>query len=82
VFRKTPDADTLLVAAAMDAVRAETGMRILPDTTLDACPQLDVLPHGYSAGLRRYDLTVGTTFAFSLNKFFGSYLFFSASSRG
>lgn len=43
VFRKAPEADTILVAATLEPVRAETGMRILPDITMDACPQLDVL---------------------------------------
>ena len=43
VFRKAPGAGTLLLAKTLDPVRAETGMRILPDTTLAECPQLDVL---------------------------------------
>ena len=43
VFRKTPDAETLLIAATLEPVRAETGMRILPDIAMSACPQLDVL---------------------------------------
>jgi cyclohexyl-isocyanide hydratase len=43
VFREAPDADTILVAATLEPVRAESGMRILPDVTMDACPQLDVL---------------------------------------
>ena len=43
VFAKWPDASVHLLWKTREAVAAETGMRILPDTTLAECPQLDVL---------------------------------------
>src|ERR1700720_2968294 len=43
VFSKWPDASVHLLWKTREAVAAETGMRILPDTTLAECPQLDVL---------------------------------------
>ncbi len=43
VFRKTPGLAVHLVAESLDPVAAETGMRILPDTTLADCPALDIL---------------------------------------
>ncbi|MCW3473125.1 DJ-1/PfpI family protein [Limobrevibacterium gyesilva] len=43
VFRKTPGFTVHLLARTLDPVRAETGLRLLPDTTLADCPQLDVL---------------------------------------
>jgi cyclohexyl-isocyanide hydratase len=52
VFRKTPGMRTLLVAASLDPVRAETGLGLLPDTTMADCPQLDVIcvPGGPGVG--------------------------------
>lgn len=39
-----PDSTRILLAAETpDAVRAYNGMRILPDTTLEFCPKLDIL---------------------------------------
>jgi cyclohexyl-isocyanide hydratase len=43
VFSKLPDAAVHLLWKTLDPVRAETGMRILPDTTLADCPLLEVL---------------------------------------
>ncbi len=43
VFAKLPGADVRLLWKTLEPVRAETGMRILPDTTLADCPRLDVL---------------------------------------
>ena len=43
VFAKWPDASVHLLWKTCEPVTAETGMRILPDTTLAECPQLDVL---------------------------------------
>ena len=43
VFRKTPGLAVHLVAESLDPAAAETGMRILPDTTLAGCPPLDIL---------------------------------------
>lgn len=43
VFRKTPDVTTLLLAKTPELVRAETGLGLMPDTTLADCPQLDVI---------------------------------------
>jgi cyclohexyl-isocyanide hydratase len=43
VFAKLPDAAVHLLWKTLEPVTAETGMRILPDTTLAECPPLDVL---------------------------------------
>ena len=43
VFAKWPDASVHLLWKTREPVAAETGMRILPDTTLAECPQLDVV---------------------------------------
>jgi cyclohexyl-isocyanide hydratase len=43
VFAKMPDASVHLLWKTKEPVAAETGMRILPDTTLADCPKLDVL---------------------------------------
>lgn len=43
VFSKLPDASVHLLWKTLEPVAAETGMRILPDTTLAECPPLDVL---------------------------------------
>ncbi len=43
VFAKWPDASVHLLWKAREPVAAETGMRILADTTLADCPKLDVL---------------------------------------
>jgi cyclohexyl-isocyanide hydratase len=49
VFWRMPDTKVLLVAENLDPVRADGGMRILPDTTFENCPDLDILfvPGGY-----------------------------------
>lgn len=43
VFANTPGAVVHLMWRTRDPVQAMTGMNILPDTTLDECPQLDVI---------------------------------------
>ena len=44
VNKVRPDSSRVLfVAETADPVRAYNGMRVLPDTTLTACPQLDIL---------------------------------------
>jgi len=43
VFANAPGATVHLVWKELEPVRAITGMRILPDTTLAGCPQLDVI---------------------------------------
>jgi cyclohexyl-isocyanide hydratase len=43
VFAKLPDASVHLVWKTHEPVTAETGLRMLPDTTLAECPPLDVL---------------------------------------
>jgi cyclohexyl-isocyanide hydratase len=43
VFAKWPEASVHLLWKTCEPVTAETGMRILPDTTMADCPQLDVL---------------------------------------
>ena len=44
VNKVRPDSSRVLfVAETADPVRAYNGMRVLPDTTLSACPQLDIL---------------------------------------
>jgi cyclohexyl-isocyanide hydratase len=43
VFTKLPGAEVRLVWKSLDPVRANGGMRLLPDTTFAACPQLDLV---------------------------------------
>ncbi|CAH2600113.1 Isonitrile hydratase [Rhodovastum atsumiense] len=43
VFRKTPGIVTHLLAPGLEPVRAESGLRLLPDTTFADCPPLDVI---------------------------------------
>ena len=43
VFANLPGATVHLLWKTKDPVQAITGMRILPDTTLGDCPQLDVI---------------------------------------
>jgi len=43
VFANTPGTAVHLLWKTRDPVQAATGMRILPDTTLEECPQLDVV---------------------------------------
>ena len=43
VFRAAPGTATLLLAKTLDPVCIAGGLRILPDTTLAGCPQLDVV---------------------------------------
>lgn len=43
VLARLPDTAVHLVAASLDSVESETGLRIVPTTTFSACPDLDVL---------------------------------------
>nr|WP_294524027.1 DJ-1/PfpI family protein [uncultured Rhodopila sp.] len=43
VFASLPDADVRVVWKTLDPIRTQGGLRLLPDTTLDACPHLDVI---------------------------------------
>ena len=43
VFAATPGATVHLLWKTKDPVQAITGMKIVPDTTLAECPQLDVI---------------------------------------
>jgi cyclohexyl-isocyanide hydratase len=43
VFANTPGATVHLLWKTKDPIQAITGMRIVPDTTLAECPQLDVI---------------------------------------
>lgn len=43
VFTKLPGAEVRLVWKTLDPVRANGGMRLLPDTTFADCPQLDLV---------------------------------------
>ena len=43
VFAKMPGADVRLIWKTLEPVRAESGMHILPNTTLADCPALDVI---------------------------------------
>jgi cyclohexyl-isocyanide hydratase len=49
LFHRVPDAKVHLVWKNLDVVRAESGLGILPTTTLEDCPPLDVLfvPGGF-----------------------------------
>jgi len=51
VFTKLPGAEVHLVWKSLEPVTADGGMRILPTTTLDACPQLDLLCVPGGAGM-------------------------------
>jgi len=43
VFTRVPDAQVLLVAKTLEPIEADTGLRMLPYTTLRDCPPLDVV---------------------------------------
>jgi cyclohexyl-isocyanide hydratase len=43
VFARVQDTDVHLVWKALDAVRADSGLQLLPNQTLAACPSLDVV---------------------------------------
>jgi len=43
VFTRVPDAEVLLVWKTLEPIEADTGLRILPYTTLRDCPPLDVV---------------------------------------
>lgn len=51
VFTKFPDAEVHLIAKSMEPVEANGGMKILPTTTLAACPQLDLVCVPGGAGM-------------------------------
>jgi cyclohexyl-isocyanide hydratase len=43
VLTRLPDVEGHVVARTSDAVRADCGLRLLPTTTYDSCPPLDVI---------------------------------------
>jgi cyclohexyl-isocyanide hydratase len=43
VFTRVPDAQVLLVAKTLEPIEADTGLRMLPYTTLRDCAPLDVV---------------------------------------
>jgi cyclohexyl-isocyanide hydratase len=43
VFASLPDADVRVLGKTLDPIRTQGGLRLLPDTTLDDCPHLDVI---------------------------------------
>lgn len=43
VFSHAPGAKVHLIWKTLDPVRSETGLTILPDTTFETCPRLDVI---------------------------------------
>jgi cyclohexyl-isocyanide hydratase len=43
VFTRVPEAQVLLVAKTLEPIEADTGLRMLPYTTLRDCPLLDVV---------------------------------------
>ena len=51
VLTKIPDSRVHLVWKTLDPVAAAGGMRIAPDTTLEACPQLDLVCVPGGAGM-------------------------------
>lgn len=51
VFIKFPDANVRLIWKSLDPVTAGGGMQIVPDTTLDDCPQLDLVCVPGGAGM-------------------------------
>ncbi len=51
VFTKFPGAEVHLIAKSLDPVVANGGMRIIPDTTMSNCPQLDLVCVPGGAGM-------------------------------
>lgn len=51
VFTKFPGAQVHLIAKNLEPVKANGGMRILPDTTMAECPQLDLICVPGGAGM-------------------------------
>ena len=51
VFTKIPGAEVRLVWKTLEPVRAGGGMRLLPDTTFESCPQLDLVCVPGGAGM-------------------------------
>jgi cyclohexyl-isocyanide hydratase len=49
VFASMPGADVRVIWKTLDPIQTQGGLRLLPDTTLDDCPKLDVIcvPGGY-----------------------------------
>jgi hypothetical protein len=43
VFASLRDADVRVLWKTLDPIQTQAGLRLLPDTTLDACPHLDVI---------------------------------------
>ena len=51
VFTKFPDSDVHLVWKSLDPVKAGGGMQLLPSTTFEECPQLDLICVPGGAGM-------------------------------
>jgi cyclohexyl-isocyanide hydratase len=51
VFTKFPDAKVFLVAKSLSPVSSSGGMRVLPDTTMEDCPDLDLICVPGGAGM-------------------------------
>jgi len=51
VFTKLPGAEVHLVWKTLEPVKADGGMRIMPTTTFEACPQLDLICVPGGAGM-------------------------------
>jgi cyclohexyl-isocyanide hydratase len=49
VFASLPGADVRVIWKTLDPIQTQGGLRLLPDTTLDDCPQMDVIcvPGGF-----------------------------------
>ena len=43
IFSRIPNAEAHVISATLDPVPSERGLRIVPDSTYDTCPLLDVL---------------------------------------
>jgi len=43
VFSRMPDSQVHLIWKTLDAVTSDTGLRLLPTTVMEECPQLDVI---------------------------------------
>jgi len=51
ILSRVPDSETHLVAKTLAPVRADRGLQIVPTTTLDTCPPLDLLCVPGGAGI-------------------------------
>ena len=60
LFHRVPDAKVHLVWKNLDVVRAESGLGLMPTTTLDACPPLDKCNDGVTGAEPAARLTAFT----------------------